>query len=203
VHGLEPGGDVANFPRSQRLDGFHAGSEDADLDGTHVDFGGEHAQDVIGFERAFDDADVGDDALVGVVMRIEDEGAQGRVILVLRRRDALDDGFEDLVHVEAILGGDLEHVRRVDAQQGADILRHLVGARGGQVDLVDDGDDDQVGFERLVQVGEGLRFDALRGIHHEDGPFAGLEGAADLVAEVHVAGRVDQVDLVFLPSFAV
>ena len=47
--------------------------------------------------------------------------------------------------------------------------------------------------QREVDVGEGLGLDALGGVDDEDRALAGLEAAADLVREVDVAGRVDQV----------
>jgi hypothetical protein len=47
-----------------------------------------------------------------------------------------------------------------------------------------------------VDVGQGLRLDPLRGVDDEDRALARLQAAADLVAEVDVAGRVDQVERV-------
>ena len=45
-----------------------------------------------------------------------------------------------------------------------------------------------------MDVGQRLRLDALGGVDDEDGALAGLQAAADLVAEVDVAGRVDEVE---------
>ena len=47
-------------------------------------------------------------------------------------------------------------------------------------------------------VGDGLSLDALRGVDHQDRALAGLERTADLVGEVDVSGRVDEVELVGL-----
>ena len=52
------------------------------------------------------------------------------------------------------------------------------------------------GVQRQVQVGQRLGLDALGGVHHQHRAFAGLQRAADLVAEVHVAGGIDQVQLI-------
>jgi hypothetical protein len=52
--------------------------------------------------------------------------------------------------------------------------------------------------ERGEEMRHRLRLDALRGVHHEHRALARLQRAVHLVAEIHVAGRVDQVDLVFL-----
>ena len=51
----------------------------------------------------------------------------------------------------------------------------------------------EVVVDREVGVGERLRLDALRRVDDEDRALAGRERAGDLVGEVDVAGRVDQV----------
>ncbi len=87
------------------------------------------------------------------------------------------------------------------AGNGEDVLQLLlrlrhVGVR--QVDLVDDGDDGEVLLHRQVHIGDGLGLDALGGIDDEQRPFAGAQAARDLVGEIHMAGRVNQVQLVSL-----
>ncbi len=201
VHGLETRGDVTDLARPQTLDGLHARREDADLHGAHIDLGGEHAQHVRGLERAFDHAHVRDDALVGVVMRVEDQRAQGDAVRVFGRRHTLDDGLQHLVHVQAVLGRDADDALGGHADQAGDVFGHFVGTGRGQVDLVDHGDNFQVRFESLVEVGQRLGLDALGRVHYQHGPFTSLERAADLVAEVNVPGRVDQVDLVLVRVF--
>ena len=49
-----------------------------------------------------------------------------------------------------------------------------------------------------VGVGHGLGLDALGGIDDQERPLAGGQGPGDLVVEVHVAGRVDEVEHVRL-----
>ena len=68
-----------------------------------------------------------------------------------------------------------------------------------QIDLVDHRDDGQVVLDGHVDVGQGLRLHALRGVHHQQRPLARRQRARHLVVEVHVAGRIDQVQLVGLP----
>ena len=68
----------------------------------------------------------------------------------------------------------------------------------GKVDFVDDGDDFEAVVDGEVCVGEGLRLDALRCVDDQQRALAGGERARDLVAEVDVAGRVDEVELVGL-----
>ncbi len=53
-------------------------------------------------------------------------------------------------------------------------------------------------MQRQIGVGERLRLDALRSVHHQQRAFAGLQAARNFVGEIDVAGRVDQVELVDL-----
>ena len=98
------------------------------------------------------------------------------------------------VDVGAVLGRDEDDLLARDGEHVLELLDDHVRLRRGQVDLVDDGDDDEALREREVDVGERLGLDALGGVDDEDGALAGLEAAADLVAEVDVAGRVDEVE---------
>ena len=63
-----------------------------------------------------------------------------------------------------------------------------------QVDLVEDRDDRQALAQGEVDVGQRLGLDALGGVDDEDRALARLQAAADLVREVDVAGRVDEVE---------
>ena len=65
--------------------------------------------------------------------------------------------------------------------------------------LVDDGCDGQVLLEGEEKVGHSLCLDALRGVDEEKSPLARGDRAADLIAEVDVPGRVDQIELVIAP----
>ena len=56
----------------------------------------------------------------------------------------------------------------------------------------------EVLLHRQVHIGDGLRLDALRGIDDQQRPFARAQAARNFVGEIHVAGRVDQVQLVGL-----
>jgi hypothetical protein len=72
-----------------------------------------------------------------------------------------------------------------------------VGAR--EIDLVEDRDHGQVVLEREIDVRHRLRLDALRGVHDQQRAFAGGEASRDLVGEVDVPRRVDQLELVLEP----
>ena len=90
------------------------------------------------------------------------------------------------------------HLLARDGEDGLQLLDDHVGLRRRQVDLVDDRDDHEALGEREMDVGERLGLDPLGGVDDEDRALARLEAAADLVREVDVAGRVDQVEAVAL-----
>jgi hypothetical protein len=116
--------------------------------------------------------------------------------------DAGDHGVEHVLDADAALGAGQHRLARVETDHFLDLGLDLFRLGGGQVDLVDDGHDLVVVLDRLIDVGQRLRFHALRRVHHQQRAFAGGQAAADLVGEVDVAGRVHQVQFVGQPSLA-
>ena len=72
------------------------------------------------------------------------------------------------------------------------------GSAPGQVDLVERRDQLEAGVDRQVGVGHRLRLHPLGGVHQQQRAVAGRQRARHLVGEVHVPGRVDQVEAVEL-----
>ena len=103
------------------------------------------------------------------------------------------------VDADARFGAGEDGFGGVDADDVLDLVADLFGLGGGEVDLVDDGDDLVVVLDRLVDVCEGLRLDALRGVHDQQRAFASGQAAADLVGEVDMAGRIHEVELIGQP----
>ena len=201
-------------------DVLHAGDEVADLTGAesvgrlrlrgdHAHFerlvGGpgrhHHAALALG-QQPVDDPDVGDDAAVGVVHRVEDQRAGRRRRVAGRRRDLSDDLVQQFPHALPRLGRDAQHVIGVAADDVGDLLRVPLGLGGGQVDLVEDRDDEQVRFERHIEVGQRLRLDALCRVDEQHRALARRERAGHLVGEVDVPGGVDEVQHVPAAVFA-
>ena len=151
-----------------------------------------------GANHAVDHARQDDHAAVRVVPRVEDQRLQRRVGIARGRRQPLDDGLEDLVDAGAFLGARENGAARVEADDVLDLPLGFVGLRPGQIDLVDDRDDLEAVLHREVGVRERLRLDALRGVDEQQRALARGERPGDLVGEVHVAGRVDQVEHVLV-----
>ena len=68
----------------------------------------------------------------------------------------------------------------VEPDDFLDFLPNAFRVRRGQVDLVDDRDDFVVVLDRLVDIGQGLRFDALGGVDDQERAFARGEDCARL-----------------------
>ena len=79
---------------------------------------------------------------------------------------------------------------------------HLDAAREIRADavhLVDEADARHVIFVGLAPHGFGLRLNAGNGVEHGDRAVEHAHGTLDFDREVHVAGRVDDVDAVIVP----
>ena len=126
-------------------------------------------------DLAVDHPHVGDDAAVGVVMRIEDQGAQRLRRIAVRRRYAVDDGLENLVRPHPQLGRGEDDLIPRDPGYVGDLFGHHLRLSRVEVDLVDDRDDREPRLDRLVQVGKRLRLDPLRRVDHQDRALAGGE----------------------------
>ena len=86
----------------------------------------------------------------------------------------------------------------VEADDFLDLPPRLVRLRARQVDLVDDRNDLEIVVDREIGVGQRLRLDTLRGIDEQQRAFARRQRTRDLVREIDVARRVDQVEHVRL-----
>ena len=147
---------------------------------------------------AVDHAHEHDDAEIGVVPAVDQQRLEGRRAVALGRRQPRDDRLQHVGDIEPGLGRDQDRVGSVEADHVLDLLLHLRGLGGRQVDLVEDGHDLVVVVERLIDIGQRLRLDALAGVDHQERALAGGEAAVDLIGEVDMAGGVDQVEDIVL-----
>ena len=149
-------------------------------------------------QLAVEHAHVRDDALVSVEKGIEAQRLQRRRARRLRRRNALNDRLQNLINANPLFRAGRN--RRV-AGNRQDVLQLPFGlgdVRVRQINLVDDGDDGEILLHRQVDVGDRLRLHALRRVHDEQRAFARAQAARDFVGKIHVARRINQVQLVSL-----
>ena len=91
--------------------------------------GGHEPDRVALVEHALRETDVHDDALVRVVVGVEDERPERRGRVARRRRDARDDRLEDLVDPDALLGRGEDDLLARDREDRFDLLDDELGLR--------------------------------------------------------------------------
>ncbi len=165
-----------------------------------------------GLERAVEDACDGEATEIVRVVEVGDENLQVAIGGAGRGGNRLEDELEEGLEVGAGDGevhggsagfavgvddGELENIFvgvEVD-EEIIDFVQDLLRASVGAVDLVDDDDGGEVGFEGFRENVAGLRERTFGGVDEEDYAVDHLEGAFDFAAEVGVARGVDDVDL--------
>ena len=147
-------------------------------------------------QRAVEDAVVGYDAAEGVEHRVEDQRLQRCVFVAFGGRDAVHDGFQHLLDAHSRFSRCQQNILVLAAYEVDHLVLHLVDHRRIHVDLVQHGDDLQVVPHGEVEVRNRLRLNALRGVDHQQRPFARGDCARHFVREVHVSRGVDQVERV-------
>src|SRR5690606_30984388 len=100
----------------------------------------------------------------------------------------------DLTYADALLRAREDRVVAGESDDLLDLPLRLLGLGARQVDLVDDRDDLEAVAHGQVGVGQRLRLHALRGVYEQERAFARRQRAGDLVREVDVPGRVNQVE---------
>mmetsp|Transcript_13219 Transcript_13219/g.33957 ORF Transcript_13219/g.33957 Transcript_13219/m.33957 type:complete len:250 (+) Transcript_13219:1222-1971(+) len=135
-----------------------------------------------------------DDAAVLVVKGVEEEHAERLAGLAAGWRHTPHYLRQQLIQAKARLGRDQLYLVGGDVKQRLHLLRNAIWLGCGQVNLVNDRHYGQVLLKREVKVGHCLRLHALHRVHKQQRALAGRQRAADLVAEVDVPRRVNQVE---------
>ena len=160
--------------------------------------GGHHFDGLAGADRAFHNAEIHHNAPVAVVLAVEYQRFQRRFGIPLGGGDILHDVLQHGFNVDAHFGGDLRGVHGGQADNVLHLLLGLLGIGGREVDLVEHRQDLQIVLHGKVGIGQRLRLHALRGVHHQHSALAGSQRAGNLIVEVHMARRVNQIQLIDL-----
>ena len=145
---------------------------------------------------AVDNLEIGDDASKGIEHGVEDERLEWGRGIALWRRDALNDGIENIMHAFARARRCANDLLALAAKEVDNLVFYLVGHRIGHVALVDDGNDLQIVIDGHIEIGDGLSLNALSGIHHQKRTLAGGNGAGYFVGKVHMARSIYEVQRV-------
>src|SRR5699024_6963343 len=200
THVFHAGNQIAHLAGAQALDWGGSWRDHAELENLQVDAGIHHADLLAWLQFAVDHTDVGHHAAVGVIDRVENHRARWRIRADFTAgcRNELRDFIQQLRYALAGIARYLEDFFGLDADNIRDFQRVLFWLRIRKVDLIEHWNDFQVIFHRHVQVRQGLCFDALRGIDKQNGSFARIQGAGDLIRKVHVAWGVNHLQDDFL-----
>mmetsp|Transcript_11736 Transcript_11736/g.37575 ORF Transcript_11736/g.37575 Transcript_11736/m.37575 type:complete len:438 (-) Transcript_11736:144-1457(-) len=143
-------------------------------------------------ERAVEHLHQAEHAAVVVVPRVEEQETERRVAPAGRRRHAPQQRGEEGAAPLPCLRRDWQRVLLV--KDGAHLRPRALDVGVGQVDLVDHRHNLDRLLKREPKVGHRLRLHALGRVDEQQRALAGGERARDLVREVDVAGRVDEVE---------
>ncbi|MPL67355.1 hypothetical protein SDC9_13046 [bioreactor metagenome] len=193
AHLLDRGGEDADLARAELRDVDHLRLQHGELVDA-VDGAGLHHLDPVALaDHPVHDADHHHDAEIGVIPAVDQHRLQRRVAVALRRGQPVHDRLEHLGNAEPGLRRDRDRVRGVDADHILDVRLHRVGIGRRQVDLVQHRHDLVARVDRLIDVRQRLRLDALARVDDQQRALDCAHAPADLIGEVDVAGGVDQV----------
>ncbi len=194
--GFDAGDDVAHVAGFHLPRGVEAEFEVADFLGLIFVAGGEELHLVTFAEGAVHDFKVSDDAAESIEHRVEDKRLQRGLGVSFGCGNLVHDGVQDSLYAFARPGADPQDILRFAAQQVYNLVRHHFRLGGIHVNLVEDRDNFQIMVNGLIQVGNRLCLNTLRCIDYQQGPLAGSDAAGHFIAEVHMAGRINQVEAV-------
>ena len=115
-------------------------------------------------------------AEIGVIPAVHQQCGQRGSRVALRRRHLRDDSFQNIGNANTRLGAAFDGVIGRKTDYLLDLAAHPFRFGGGQVDLVQDRHHLMISLDGLVDIGEGLRLDALAGINHQKRSLAGRQG---------------------------
>src|SRR6185437_6106044 len=159
--------------------------------------------DIAFADASIEDTIIDDDTPERIENAVEDQRLEGSIRVTFWRGYARYDRFEDLRHPRAGTRAGQQDVFGFTPDKLDDLVPDLLDHRSVHVYLVDDRDDLQVVPDGQVQIGDGLCLNTLCRVNQKQRPLTGGQGPADLVAEVHVSRRVDQVQDIFLTPMCI
>ena len=135
---LETRRDVTDFPRRQFLNRYHARAEDAHFDRFHSYIVGHHLDPLPVSNYTFEHPHIGDDTLVGIIVRVKDQCPEGRVSIPVWWGNHTDNRLKHRIDVFTGLGANRDDIFGRDAGYLLDLFCHIFRRGGRQIDLVDD-----------------------------------------------------------------
>jgi|GEM_PF-2626242 len=195
---LDARNHVTDVARAKCVHFQHLGGEHADLLHFRALAGAHEHHHVARPDGAGENAGMRDYPAIGIVDGIEHQRACLRIFGPPRRRDACHHGFENIDDADAGFATRQNRLFGRNRQNILQLTKAELEIRARQIDFVDDRNDLEVLAERQMGVGHGLRLHALGGVDQEHGAFARRKTARNFIGEVHMAGRIHEVEFIDL-----
>jgi len=112
--------------------------------------------------------------------------------------DPLDNGLKYILYTHSRLSACGYSIIAVKSDDLLDLSFDLINARVGKIDLVDYWYNIQIVLKCQIHIRQCLGFDSLNRIHYQYSALTCRKASGYLVGKIHVPGRIDQVEDVFL-----
>ena len=167
-----------------------------------VMIGGPHQLDGLTRDQASrEDTRVSDYPSIDIEDRIENQRSQFPIRDRFRRRDAMNNRFQDIFDPEPGLRAGQNGLIRRNRQDVFELLLHRWNIGIREIDLVNDRDDRQILFHGEMHVRHRLGFHALSRIHHQHGALTGRQASRYFVGEIDVTRGIKKIQPVGMPIF--
>src|SRR5690606_14210221 len=176
--------DVAHVASTNNLFGHLAELQHADFVGDVFLAGSDEFYFVAFADLPVLHLEIGHDSAEGIEHRVEYQGLQRRFRIAHGRRDTFHDGVEDIQHPKPGFTRSRNDVFPLAANQIDNLVFYFFGHGARQIHLIQYRNDFEIVLNSQIQVGYGLRLDALGGIDNKQCSFAGRDGTRHLVREI-------------------
>ena len=199
---FDGGRDVANFAGLQFFGRDHTGcAHIAHFHNIKLSAGRHHADGHAWFYSTFLHTNINNNALVAVVVGVEDQRLQRSFRIAGRSRNIGNNAFQHILDVQAGFRRNLRCVQSRDTDNILDLMGHTLRISGRQVDLIQDRNHFQIMFHSQIGVCQSLSLNTLRGINYQQGTLAGRQGTGNFVVKVYMTRSIDQVKVIGLAIF--
>ena len=193
THILNGSSHVANIAGQKTLARLIPGCKGAYFHNIEFAAGCHEPHPHAGFQAALLDTNEADGATIIVIESVKNQCLQGRLFIACGGRNKLDDGLQHIAHIQACFRGNARSLRRIETDNFLDFIPHFLRLSGRQINFVDYRDDFQVMIQCHITIGQGLGFNTLRSVDHQQGTFAGSQCTADFISKVNMTGGIDQI----------
>ncbi len=192
---LDTGYDITHIAAAHFFLGFHTQFQDTYFIGTIILSGRNKANHIAFAQYTIQNTVVHDDTAETIEYRIEDQSLKRCFLTAFRSRNAFHNSFD----TDAGFTAGQEDIFLFAANQINDLVGYFRNHGTFHINLVDHRNDLQIVIDGQIEVTDGLCLNTLRRIYQQQGAFACSQCTAHFIAEVNVAGCINQVQYVFLP----